>query len=81
MNADNQVIPVVEDDQGEGFKDLIETEDDAPVKRRQFHPGQQLTDSRGQAYFVDKNCSVRRADGGKLNKAERKAAKRARRRP
>ena len=51
-----------------------------PKKRRQFLPGQRPVDSRGQQYFVDKNGSVRRDDGGKMTKAERKAAKRAKRR-
>ncbi|MCL4502030.1 MAG: hypothetical protein M1438_09260 [Deltaproteobacteria bacterium] len=51
-----------------------------PKKSRphQFKPGQRLKDSQGRQYWVDQHCSLRRAEGGKLSKAEKKAEKRRR---
>lgn len=33
MNEDNRIIPIVEDDQGEGYKDLVETPVDEELER------------------------------------------------
>lgn len=53
---------------------------DQPKKSRphQFKPGQRLRDSPNRQYYVDQNCCLRRAEGGKLSKAGGKAAKRQR---
>jgi hypothetical protein len=48
-------------------------------RRGQFSPGQRIKDSNGRPYWVDPGGSLRRADGGKLTKAGRKAAKQRRR--
>ena len=47
-----------------------------PPRVNQFRPGQRVKDSYGRRYWVDAGGSLRREDGGKMSKAERKAAKR-----
>ena len=50
-----------------------------PARRRQFRPGQRIVDSFKRQYWVDQNGSLRRVQGAKPTKAEKKAAKRQRR--
>jgi len=85
MNADGQVISVVEDDQGEGMMDEVMEETVTPehhdkpkprFRKSPYQPNRQYRDQAGKTLYVaDANGSLHRLTP-KLGKAERKRQKR-----
>jgi hypothetical protein len=64
---------------GARFTHTAEAAPAPPARVNQFRPGQRVKDSYGRKYWVDAGGALRREDGGKMSKAERKADKRQRR--
>lgn len=87
MDASGNIIPIVEDDQGEGFMDEVgETSQGNPSgkepkkrPRSGYAPGKLYVDHSGKTrYRADPSGALRRLGKERLTKAEKKARKKAR---